>query len=220
MKESADGELTVALEGYLCAIAGLIERHKVARVKDIARERGVKPGSVSPAMARLEKLGLIRYRQREFIDLTPRGEAIARRAAGRRRILSRVLVDLLGMDPGAADREARAWERVLSDEAVGRLARLVEPAAEGGPIPKRPVGTRRQPRRVSLAELPDGATGTVAAIDAPPKLGNRLLDLGIVPDALVRMDGRGGPGRPFTVSLSGFPVTLSATEARAVLVDR
>jgi DtxR family Mn-dependent transcriptional regulator len=220
MTAPADGELTPALEGYLCAIAILSERHKVARVRDIARERGVKPGSVSPAMGRLERLGLVRYRQREFIELTPRGEAIAHRASRRRRIVSRFLVDVLGMDPTTASRDVLTLDRALSEEAVQRLARLVEPAGEGVPAQRRRVSARRKPKRVVLAELPDGATGTVAVIDASPALGNRLLDLGIVPDAMVRMDSKGGTGKPFAVSLSGFPVSLTAAEARAVLVDR
>jgi DtxR family Mn-dependent transcriptional regulator len=220
MKESADGELTVALEGYLGAIAGLIERHKVARVKDIARERGVKPGSVSPAMGRLQRLGLIRYHQREFIELTPQGQIIARRVAERRSILSRFLVEVLGLDPACADRDAMALEHALSEEALIRLARLVEPAEAAASPQKRRAVPRRQRRRLTLVDLPEGAIGAVAAIDAAPALRNRLLDRGIVPDALVRMDRVGGPGQLFAVSLSGFPVTLTQAEARAVLVDR
>jgi DtxR family Mn-dependent transcriptional regulator len=213
--------LTPALEGYLFVIGELIARSRVARVKDIAKERGVKPGSVSPAMARLEKLGLIRYRQREFIELTPAGEQIARRVAERRQVLSRFFAEVLGMDPQAAGSEARSLEQVLSEEVCGRMARFLDPAGRrDAPPPKRGPGPRRQRRRTTLAELPAGITGSVAAIEAAPSLRNRLFDLGIVPDAMVRVDRAGGPGRPLVVNLSGFPVTLTAAEARAVVVDR
>ncbi|HUT76552.1 MAG TPA: metal-dependent transcriptional regulator, partial [Polyangia bacterium] len=182
MTATSDSGLTRALEEYLFVIGGLTDRHKVARVKDIARERGVKPGSVSPAMGRLQKLGLIRYRQREFIELTPRGAAIARRVAERRGILARFLVDVLGMDPSIAGRDAKALEHALSEEACHRLVRLVESADADAPAAQRRVAPRRQRGRVALTELPEGASGSVAAIDASAVLRNRLLDLGIVPD--------------------------------------
>ncbi|MBM4373322.1 MAG: metal-dependent transcriptional regulator, partial [Deltaproteobacteria bacterium] len=82
-------ELTPALEDYLETIFELVQERKVARVRDIAEARSVKAGSVSPAMRRLADLGLIRYHQREFIDLTEQGEEEARRVMARHRVLRR-----------------------------------------------------------------------------------------------------------------------------------
>ena len=81
--------LTSALEDYLETIFELVRDQKLARVKDIARARGVKSGSVTPAMKRLSELGLIKYVQREYIDLTPDGEIEARRIYAKHQILSR-----------------------------------------------------------------------------------------------------------------------------------
>jgi DtxR family Mn-dependent transcriptional regulator len=46
-------ELSTALEDYLETIFELVRDQKFARVKDIAKARGVRSASVSPAMKRL-----------------------------------------------------------------------------------------------------------------------------------------------------------------------
>ena len=76
-------ELTGALEDYLETIYELVRDHKFARVRDIAKARGVRAASVSPAMKRLSDLGLIRYVRREYIDLTEQGEEEARKGRER-----------------------------------------------------------------------------------------------------------------------------------------
>ena len=85
--KSKDVQISPAMEDYLETIYLLVGEKKVARVKDIAAERGVKPGSVSPAMKKLASMGLIRYEQREYIDLTPEGEDVARRTLARHELL-------------------------------------------------------------------------------------------------------------------------------------
>ena len=119
-------ELSASLEDYLETIYTLIQEKKVARVRDIARARGVKAGSVSPAMRRLADLGLLKYEQREYIDLTEEGERQAFRVVTRHRLLTRFLVDVLRMGPDAAESDACAMEHNMSDEAMTRLTGLVE----------------------------------------------------------------------------------------------
>jgi len=79
--------LTRSLEDYLETIYILIRDRKVARVKDIAAARDVKMSSVTPAMHRLDDLGYIVYRQREFIELTEKGEKLARKTMARHDLL-------------------------------------------------------------------------------------------------------------------------------------
>jgi len=119
-------ELTASLEDYLETIYALIQKKKVARVRDIARARGVRAGSVSPAMRRLADLGLVRYEQREYIDLTEEGERQALKVVARHRMLTRFLVDVLRMTPAAAEPDACAMEHNMSDEAMSRLTGLME----------------------------------------------------------------------------------------------
>ena len=62
------GTLSSSLEDYLETVYQLVKEHKFARVRDIAKARNVKAGSVSPALKRLAELfsdGEIDYRRLE-----------------------------------------------------------------------------------------------------------------------------------------------------------
>lgn len=240
MASDDPNRLTRSLEDYLETIYELVSDHKVARVKDIARIRGVKPGSVSPAMRRLAALGLIRYEQREFIDLTRAGEARARRVVARHQILGTFFREILQMSASAADKDACAMEHTLSTEAMDRLARLVEvlksDSAAGAAMLDRlksEIGSARtsgrgrsaervtgKARRISLADLRPGERAQVSSIRARGEQRQRLLELGVVPDAEVRMERPATRGKGFVVRLQGFELTLSPDEARTVVVVR
>ena len=118
--------LTDSLEDYLETVYELVRDKKFARVKDIAQARGVRPGSVSPAMRRLAEMGLIEYVRREYIGLTPEGEERARRILARHQLLTRLFEDFLQMNHAAAEEEACAMEHSLSDEAMDQLVRFFE----------------------------------------------------------------------------------------------
>ena len=81
------GELSESLEDYIEIIFNLIETHKIARVRDIARAKDVKMSSVVSALKRLGQTGLVKYEAREFVELTDSGSDLARwntRSARRR----------------------------------------------------------------------------------------------------------------------------------------
>ena len=58
--EDVNAALKAAADGELAGLYELVRDHKVARVRDIARARGVRSASVTPAMRRLAQMGLIR----------------------------------------------------------------------------------------------------------------------------------------------------------------
>jgi DtxR family Mn-dependent transcriptional regulator len=134
--ENANVLLTPALEDYLETVYRLISKSGFARVRDIADTRDVRSASVIPALRRLEKLGLIKYKRREYVGLTKPGEEAARRIYSRHQILNRFFKDFLGLPPDVAERDACAVEHDLSNQTAERLARLIEfievcPGAEG-----------------------------------------------------------------------------------------
>jgi DtxR family Mn-dependent transcriptional regulator len=121
-----EARLTRALEDYLETILVLVQTHGAVRVRDIAEARGVKAGSVSPALGRLAVLGLVDYTQREFIGLTPEGARRARRVADRHRLLLRFLVEVLRVPADEAEPVACAMEHSLTPGSMGRLVRFLE----------------------------------------------------------------------------------------------
>jgi DtxR family Mn-dependent transcriptional regulator len=241
--ESERADLTVSLEDYLETIYELVREKSYARVRDIARAREVKAGSVSPAMRRLAELGYIEYVRREYIALTPVGEEAARRIRARHDILTRFLSEVLGMSYEQAERDACAVEHSMSNEAMDCLTRFFEfvrvcPTGNGllerfhGCALIRPERSdcgvvceaRRQLRlgeveeSVSLTEIKPGERGVVTQVEGRGAIRQRLLDMGILPDVVVQVERIAPSGETIWIKLHGFQLSLRRREAEAVKV--
>jgi DtxR family Mn-dependent transcriptional regulator len=246
MTVSTGVQLTSSLEDYLETIYQLVRDNKVARVKEIARLRKVKPGSVSPAMKRLSELGLIKYEQREFIDLTPAGEKAARRILSRHNLLHRFFVEILGMEDHAAEEDACAMEHSLSNDAMDRLAGLFEYIKispdqnrhfltrfnkyldSHSTLPKADGQRNRQSRsgpgtqktgRLTIAGMSPGEVAKVKNIHAVGPLRQKLLEMGILSEVKVLVERKGLKDGGVLISVQGFQITLSREEAESVLVS-
>lgn len=223
-------ELSQSLEDYLETIYELVRDNKVARVKEIARLRAVRPGSVSPAMRRLADLGLIRYEQREYIDLTPAGEEQARRVMARHELLLRLLQEVLLMPRGQAETDACALEHALSPLAVERLASLFEFLSQGqggarglldglhAYLADSQATAVRGHAVKQVGELSEGeAAVVVKVLDGPQR--RRLVDMGLLPGARLRVERIANPEGFVRVSKDGFTLALTVSEAATVLVE-
>jgi len=238
--------LSGALEDYLETIFLLVREHGFARVRDIAMARSVKSGSVSPALKRLDKLGLVKYTQREYVGLTDAGELEARRVLARHEILARFFSEILQMSPAAAAREACAIEHSLSPEGMDRLVRFFEfmcvcpegqrewlqrfhsccLVQEDAPVCEHKLerapscdGTPGEPT-MSVSDLQPGQQGKVRQINARGAVRQRLLDMGLLPQVVVRMERVAPTGDPLWISLHGSHIALRREEAETVLISR
>jgi DtxR family Mn-dependent transcriptional regulator len=237
--------LTAALEDYLETIFEVIQDRKVARVRDIAQARQVKPGSVTPALKRLEDMGMIRYERREYITLTDDGVQVARRVHARHHVLVDFFTQILKMDPASAEKDACAMEHHLSDGAMDRLVSLFEfmqtcpdkmptflqefhtqalsPGSRRGQvchgcIESKECGAPPQDVR-SLAALQPGDTGRVSLVNASGAIRQRLLDMGMLPGALIQVERTAPSGDPIWVRLHGYQLSLRKREAEAIQVS-
>jgi len=237
-------QLTRALEDYLETIYELVLEQRVARVKDIAKARGVNASSVTPAMRRLADMDLIKYIRREYIELTPQGEQEARRVMTRHRLLTRFFHDFLQMPEAAAQDEACVMEHNISSEAMDRMVRFFEfmqACSEGQAFLKRfhdcafvhdgsaeccdacvakakssfmIQGERLQ----TIAELKPGQQGKVVQVNGRGAVRQRLLDMGILPDTEVEVERVALTGDPIWIKLQGFHLSLRKNEAEAIVV--
>ena len=232
--------LTSALEDYLETIYELVRDNKLARVRDIARARGVRSASVSPAMRRLSDLGLIRYVQREYIDLTEIGEEAARRIYARHQLLSRFFHEILQIPADAAAADACAMEHSLSDLGMDHLVRFFEfmhICPEGHHFLDRfrscPQLSHDSPEcnrcshlneqdpgeeTKSIAQLKPGDRARVTQVSGTGAVRQRLLDMGILPDVCVEVERVAPAGDPIWIKLQGFQLSLRIKEASSVLV--
>ena len=116
------GTLSESLEDYLEIILQLQQEKRVARVRDIALRKGVSNASVSNALARLDRDGFVRHEAHEFVELTPRGEELARRVLLRHEFLVSFLRDVLQVSAETSETDACAIEHQVSSETLERLA--------------------------------------------------------------------------------------------------
>jgi DtxR family Mn-dependent transcriptional regulator len=225
--------LTASLEDYLETVYEMVGEQSFARVKDIAKKRGVRAGSVSPAMRRLAELGLIRYERREYIALTPEGEQEARRILARHQLLARFLTDILEVPAELSDADACAMEHGLSGEAMDRLVRLfefVEESEHGKKLVARfhEYATRKRGEQTATRKLADadksvcdlvpGERGRVVRVQGHGAIRQRLLDMGILPEVAVEVERVAPLGDPIWIKLQGFQISLRRKEAAAVII--
>jgi DtxR family Mn-dependent transcriptional regulator len=118
-------ELSSSLEDYLETIYELHRDGREVRVRDIAEARGVKAGSVSPALRRLAQQGLIDYTRRAHIGLTPHGERAAQHIRARHRLLERLFREVLLLEDEQAEPVACAMEHHLTPATTARLRSLL-----------------------------------------------------------------------------------------------
>jgi len=227
---SSTAQMSSPLEDYLETIYLLVQEHGFARVKDIARARDVKPATVSLALRKLAEGELVNYERREYIGLTQKGEAAARRILTRHRLLSRFFEEILLMPAGAAGEQACAMEHCLTDVAMDRMVRFFEflgncPTAIAA-FHRCPLGTRADACATcssrtdlgsrTLADLKPGQRAVVTQINATGALRQRLLDMGILPETPVELERSGLGGEPLWIRCQGARLALRRTEAATI----
>lgn len=121
--------VTQSLEDYLETIYLLIKDTGSACVRDVAKSMGVKMPSVVKALHELKSLELVTQEPYAPIELTKKGESIAKSVLARHELLKSFLVSL-GVSPKTADEDACRMEHILSVETLEKIRRYIEKSHE------------------------------------------------------------------------------------------
>ena len=210
---------------YLEAIYYLDHEGEEVRPGRLADWLGVSPPTVTVAVQRLVRDGLVEVGGGRAIALTEEGATAAAALVRRHRVVECWLTEELGFDWVTADAEAERVAYTLSDVVLDRLfERLGEPSTcpHGNDIPGHgPTGRDL----ICLTDLVPGQRVRVSRIselaehDAPQILG--LLDsAGVVPGAQVALDVEPITGEGLHLMVGGRAVVLAAATAASVWVER
>jgi len=120
-----NAQLSAISEDYLEAILQLSEKG-AARVRDIASRLSVTRASASGAVKRLRQKNLVKPGYYDYIELTEKGEKIAKRIYNRHVSLFNFLHHTLNLDEAASQEDACRLEHVLSRETLDRLLHLTQ----------------------------------------------------------------------------------------------
>ncbi|MBN2722864.1 MAG: metal-dependent transcriptional regulator [Deltaproteobacteria bacterium] len=244
-QDNNDPSLTSALEDYLETIYQFTQKQGFVRVKDIARARNVKAGSVSPAMKRLSELNLIDYAQREYIRLTPHGEELARRILSRHDVLTRFFHEILKMDLEEAAKDACAMEHSLSRKTMDNLVKLLEflticPHAQLSYWEKfmncRVVNieseqcstcdescifctaSRGNEKTRTLLDMKPGEISAIVKIDGNDETRLRLLESGLLPETTVKVDHFLSNNNDIHIKVNEYDFIIPKTDASRVII--
>lgn len=214
------GRLSETAGRYLEAIYYIAHEGDVVRPGGLADWLAVSRPTVTVTLQRLARDGWVEVAEDRSISLTAAGEVAASDLVRRHRILERWLVDVLGLDWAAGDREASLLVHGVSDEVVDRLDQhLKHPRScpHGNPVPGRgtiPAGL------VRLDLLPPGEAAKVVRISEiaeheAPQLLRLLHELDVTPGRSVTVRSLGAS---LGVEVEGTAVELDRGAARAVWV--
>lgn len=112
-------------QDYIKVICLLEKEHRVARVTDIAQQRGVTKSSVSLVMRHLQEKALIDRKQYGHITLTRSGRRLGNSLLRRHELLKLFLIEMLGVSPAAAEEDACKLEHAFSTETWNKFKQFV-----------------------------------------------------------------------------------------------
>lgn len=95
------------------------------RVCDIAEKMAISKASVSLAMKKLSKQGLVRRDAERHVYLTKDGKHVAVRILDKYELIWQFLVEILDVDSEVANHDACAMEHVISVDTLCALCRYI-----------------------------------------------------------------------------------------------
>ena len=119
-------ELTKSLEDYMEAAYITRKERGNIRLVDISERLEVKLPSANQALKKLRDKKLLDYEKYGNIELTKKGERIAKDVYKRHKILFTFLTDILDVDEEVASEEACVMEHALNPKTQKKLANFVK----------------------------------------------------------------------------------------------
>jgi DtxR family Mn-dependent transcriptional regulator len=209
---------------YLEAIYYIRAEGEVVRSARLADWLSVSRPTVTVALRRMTRDGMVRLNAHKEIELTARGDAAAAAIVRRHRIVERWMTDVLGLDWVAADAEAERLEHAVSEVVEERLYRKMggpKTCPHGNPIPGH---STMRADELRLSALKPGETGTITRIsevaqrEAPPLL-QYLHERGLHPGTRITVEEVDEVGRTIRLRAARM-LTLSTETASKLSVVR
>src|ERR1700682_1965016 len=185
---------------YLEAIYYIWNEGEPVRSARLADWLSVSRPTVTVAVRRMSRDGLVRLDARKEIELTAKGRRMAEAIVRRHRIMERWLTDGLGLDWVTADEEAARLEHAVSEVVERRLYEVLgrpQTCPHGNPIPGY---SKAAPGEVRLATMTSGGRASISRVSEvaereAPMLLAYLHERGLTPGRevnVVEVDGVAG----------------------------
>ena len=117
--------ISKALEEYLKTMYVLKKQNGNIRVTDIANKMNCTKPSVNKALYNLKDNGFVNYESYGIIELTKKGEDLAKKILEAYDIVYLFLKDVLNLENEEAEEEAEEIKSVVTDNTINKLAKYV-----------------------------------------------------------------------------------------------
>lgn len=204
-------DLSSSLQDYLEAILELSEVNSTVRVTDLAKKLNIAKASVSQSISKLVDLNLVQQESYGPIELTSTGREQALKVRRRHRMLRKFLIEILGVKPEIAEKDACKMEHTISPETMDKLVDFLA-ASEQLPQEEPKMTTQ-------LSQLKKGQTGTVTKIEATGTLRRRISELGVNVGTKITVLGVAPMGDPMEFSVQDYRLSLRKDEASLIRVE-
>jgi Mn-dependent DtxR family transcriptional regulator len=124
-REFERNEVTHSAAHYLLAVAAFGKSGRDPRAVDIARLLDVSRAAVSLQIRTLRDHGLADVGDDHRIHLTRTGADLVARIASKREVVRLFLVEVLGVDPETAERDACKIEHLISEQSSAALVHFI-----------------------------------------------------------------------------------------------
>ncbi len=214
---------TAAVEDYAKAIYSLTGwGAETASTNDLAERLGVKAGSVSAMIKKLDSAGLVERVPYHGVRLTAEGTRVAMAVIRRHRLLELFLAEVLDVPWDRVHDEAEVLEHWLSDDLTDLISKKLDDPdfdPHGDPIPDRDLEIT-ETETTALADLAPGDSARFVRVsDSNPEMLAYLSECGIaVGDELELVERQPFDG-PLTVRIDDDSHVLGLTLTQAMRVD-
>jgi DtxR family Mn-dependent transcriptional regulator len=216
-------EPSEVISRYLEAIYYMWSEGEPTRSARLADWLGVSRPTVTVALRRMARDGMVRMNRRKEIEMTAAGRRVAESIVRRHRIMERWLTDVLGLDWVAADEEAARLEHAISEKVERRLYETLgrpRTCPHGNPIPGH---SKSSPRERRLATLDAGARAAISRVSEvaereAPLLLAYLAERRLTPGRKVDVVEVDDVGRTIRIRAGKREVTLSHDTAAKLWV--
>ncbi|MGB0119991.1 MAG: metal-dependent transcriptional regulator [Solirubrobacterales bacterium] len=213
---------TAAVEDYAKAIYSLTGwGPETASTNDLADRLGVKAGSVSAMIKKLDEAGLVERVPYHGVRLTADGTRVALAVLRRHRLLELFLAEVLDVPWERVHDEAEVLEHALSEDLTELISlKLGDPAYDphGDPIPDRDL-TMEETRTETLADLAPGDRAQFVRVsDSDSEMLSYLTKCGISVGKSLEMVDRQPFDGPVSILIEGDTHVLGLTLAHAMRV--
>ena len=117
--------ISKSLEEYLKTMYILKKQNGNIRVTDIANKMNYSKASVNKALRSLKEYELVNYEVYGTIELTKKGEDLAKKIIEAYDIVYLFLKEVLNLEKEQANKEAEKIKMVITDETINKLAKYV-----------------------------------------------------------------------------------------------